>query len=110
MKNYTKSTSNRINICYSIGKKNQYLFAQRLLESRGLEDIISAKLRDTGNIESNVYFRFNYYNTIILEACGRIARHYCLARRKFSYLHITNWSIFIFIHFFNVLCFRAVNH
>lgn len=63
MKNYTKSTSNRINICYSIGKKNQYSFAQRLIESKGFEDDISAKIRDTGPIDSKVIL-------YILHACG----------------------------------------
>lgn len=54
IKSYTKNTSNRIDICYSIGKKEQYHFAQRLLFSRGLEDSIIAKISDIASIKSKV--------------------------------------------------------
>lgn len=54
IKSYTKNTSNRIDICYSIGKKEQYHFAQRLLFSRGLEDSMIAKISDIASIKSKV--------------------------------------------------------
>ncbi len=55
MKNYTKNTSSRKDICYSIGKKEQYYFAQRLLASRGLEDTIEVKIRETASMISKVF-------------------------------------------------------
>lgn len=54
IKSYTKNTSNRIDICYSIGRKEQYNFAHRLLQSRGLEDDITAKAYEIASIKSKV--------------------------------------------------------
>lgn len=41
VKMYTKNTSNRVNISVSIAEKVQYQNALRVLESEGLEDIIT---------------------------------------------------------------------
>lgn len=54
MKGYAKNSNNRMNLSYSIAKKAQYNFADRLSNSRGLEDIIETKCMP-GSIKGKVY-------------------------------------------------------
>ncbi len=56
-KNYTKNTNSRLQISFSIGKKVQYKFANRLLQKRGLDDEISVFNRTIESLEKKVILR-----------------------------------------------------
>lgn len=51
-----------MNISYSLAKKIQYNFANRLLESRGLDDLIQAKY-DPGIVNEKVRIYYIWTNT-----------------------------------------------
>lgn len=56
IKNYTKNTSSRINISYSLGKKLQYNFAYRLIQKTGLEDNVELGRSKYFRLETSPFF------------------------------------------------------
>lgn len=57
VKNYTKNTSSRLHLSYSIGRKLQYNFACRLLSKIGLEDKIHFGRSKYYRLEHSEYFQ-----------------------------------------------------
>lgn len=58
MKMYGRNITSRRNLPFSIGKKIRYNFAYRLLQRRGLEDIISVPKYTIGSIQDQVCLIF----------------------------------------------------